>query len=268
MHPTRALLLRSVLEVERKFTPTQPLRSALDSQSLISDRMHLTFASIEYKGRSRLLDKYYDTPHSSLSRQGIWLRYRVPGFGPGRWECKVRQGGSYAKAKFEELQTKSEIEKLLKEVVAVDCSGYEQKLDKEMLRDEDTSLNLCPLGFKETMTIDCSRQSWILDNEFNLVIDLCTFGHQVGEVELTTVVETEGNDSAEHAEARKQAAQHLDRRIMAFMEKHQWAFVKDDEPVGKLSAYLKWMEDNYVSPMLEYSMRQQLICATGLRPGG
>jgi thiamine-triphosphatase len=81
---------RCTLEVERKFR-------SLAVKSLVSNDTTPRFRSIQQQKQQFIRDSYYDRSNL-LTSAGIWVRKRN-----GRWEAKVKQGGSFNNSKFVEL---------------------------------------------------------------------------------------------------------------------------------------------------------------------
>jgi len=205
MKPTAACLIRrAFVEVERKFQPN--LGSA--------DRFHANrgppaFESLEYLGRCRFEDAYYDRD-GILSSNGVWVRRR-----DGKWQAKVRQGGDYINSQFGELSEESVIAALVKKYTPNACSKARA------------------FGLLEIARFTTLRDSWKADGRFEIVLDTTDFNHSVGEVELQEVLETHDELPLQQ---RQTLACKMDSDIDTFMKRYPWAF-PSGIPVGKLSAY-------------------------------
>jgi thiamine-triphosphatase len=187
------------LEVERKF-------AGLKCYPLRFDSGHPPFLSLTDIGRERFHDVYYDS-EARLSKAGTWLRQR-----DGKWQMKIRKGGTYTNSQFEELSDPGTISAHVKTLTGLD-SGLSKTF-----------------GLSRLAALTTFRQSWIADNEFKIVLDQTDFGHMVGEVELESETNVKNED-----EARK-VMLIMDNKIAQFLQRYHWAF-SNDEAVGKLSAY-------------------------------
>jgi thiamine-triphosphatase len=212
---------RCTLEVERKF---RSLAAAFH------DRGTPPFRSIKKHRWKILHDIYYDRSNL-LASAGIWVRKRN-----ARWEAKIKQGGSFANSKFQELTDPGDIAKCVSQTLGEDiCSD-----------DPD-------LGLESIADITTLRNTWTADDEFKIVLDrMLGFGHIVGEVELQQT-KTFKATSEEDFEQQKQAAvDAMDGRVADFMERYSWAFSLG-EPKGKLTAYFEakqtqWERNHIPSP--------------------
>ncbi len=188
-----------LLEVERKFAGFKcyPLRR---------DAGTPPFGSLSDLGRTKFHDIYYDS-EARLSKAGTWLRQR-----DGKWQMKVKRGGTYANSQFQEISDPDAISAHVKSLTGL--GGSVSKL----------------FGLSHFASLTTFRQSWLADKEFKIVLDDTNFGHTVGEVELETKVKVQNEDEAQ------KLMQEMDKKIVDFLQRYEWAF-SDDEPVGKLSAY-------------------------------
>jgi thiamine-triphosphatase len=187
------------LEVVRKF-------AALEVYPLRTNSGKPPFLSLSDLGRLRFQDVYYDS-EGRLSQAGVWLRQR-----DGKWEMKLRRGGTYANSRFEES---SDLDIICAHVKSL--TGLEGGASKSF-------------GLNHLATLSTLRHSWIADNEYKVVLDQTDFGHVVGEVELEADVRV-----PDEAEAQT-VMQEMDDKIAEFLRHYTWAF-SNDKPVGKLSAY-------------------------------
>ncbi|KIX06955.1 uncharacterized protein Z518_04931 [Rhinocladiella mackenziei CBS 650.93] len=187
------------LEVERKFT-------SLKCHPLRVDGGKPPFLSLRTLGKQDFHDVYYDY-EDRLSRAGTWLRQRN-----GRWQSKVRRGGTYTNSQFEESSDLETISTHIRALTGLDIPASQS------------------FGLSRIASLTTFRQGWIADEEFKIVFDRTDFGHQVGEVELEKEV-IEPNEQ----EIRK-ILEKMDHEIADFLRRYNWAF-SEGEPVGKLSAY-------------------------------
>jgi thiamine-triphosphatase len=195
-----ANLTRTIhLEVERKF-------AGLTTSALHQRGGFPPFRSLEYLGKQTLRDTYFDR-HDVLSRNGMWLRQRN-----GDWQMKIRKGGDRVNSKFQETTD-------LKAITMAAESMTSGKGGAESY-----------FGLRILASIGFTRQTWIADTEFKVVLDQTDFGHEVGEVELEVELDRKDEDNAEAV------MQQMDSRIAQFLQRYRWAF-SDAIPVGKLSAF-------------------------------
>ena len=147
---------------------------------------------------------------------GIYLRQRN-----GKWEAKVRQGGTYTNSQFEEITNITEIQLLARRVL----DGERGKRDGKIL---NLQTELSPVADFKT-----EREEWEVDDCVKIVLDKADFGCVVGEVEICERVD----------ERRlKERAPVLDDRIEKFMDQYDWAFPRGEKVVGKLEAWFRWKE--------------------------
>jgi thiamine-triphosphatase len=195
-----ANLTRTIhLEVEYKFA------------GFTSSKLHQRggiphFRSLEYLGKQTFRDTYFDR-HDVLSENGLWLRQRN-----GEWQMKIRKGGDRVNSKFQETMDLKAITTAVQSVTSStgDAEDY--------------------FGLRMLASIGFTRQSWIADTDFKVVLDQTDFRHEVGEVELEMELDRKDEDNAQAV------MQQMDSRIAQFHHRYRWAF-SDATPVGKLSAY-------------------------------
>lgn len=194
------------LEVERKFP-------RLAVRQLTQHGGSPAFASLRKLPPQEIHDAYYDRA-DKLSSLGAWVRRRN-----GKWEAKIAMGGDYANSRFQELAGGGDVGAYVRGV-----------LGGEQAREEDS------FGLSQTAEFVTARETWVVDGEFHVVRDRMDFGHEVGEVELQQVLKGEHEMPSE--EAKREAMQEMDERIVAFMDKYKWAFAPG-EAKGKLTAYFE-----------------------------
>lgn len=187
------------LEVERKFT-------ALTFYPLRADSGKPPFLSLSDLGRQRFQDVYYDS-EARLSKAGVWLRQR-----DGKWEMKIRRGGTYTNSRFEELSDPDIIYAHVKSLTGLDGGASKT------------------FGLSHLASLTTFRHGWIADEEYKIVLDQTDFGHVVGEVELEADAHVQDEDEAQ------KVMQEMDNKIAKFLRHYAWAF-SDGKPIGKLSAY-------------------------------
>ncbi|MCJ1408704.1 hypothetical protein MMC19_002779 [Ptychographa xylographoides] len=196
-------IIRSVLEVERKFAPPVDFLSRL-----IANRGPPAFECIQYTGQSSFEDIYYDH-NNTLYSHGIWVRNRS-----GAWQAKIRRGGDFINSQFTELSNIDDIRHLVES-----HSGH-------------TGSKEYTFGLTEFARFVTQRRSWKVEGGFEIVYDETDFGHTVGEVELQKA----NTGDKENAERESEQAREMDEDIKRFMERYNWAF-PPGKPVGKLTAY-------------------------------
>ena len=145
-----------------------------------------------------------------MLKKGIYLRRRG-----GSWQAKIRVSGGFRNSGFEECSGREQISALLA------ANGIAPEQERECL------------GLTEIARFETMRESFRVDDAFEIVVDRTDFGCTVGEVELQESLE--GPDEA----AVQKATQAMDTRIQAFMSDHTWAFNLGQKPQGKLSAYFE-----------------------------
>lgn len=210
MAPRPPGITSCILEVERKFR-------SLAVRKLTQHGGTPAFKSLRQLPTQSLHDVYYDQS-GRLSSAGAWVRKRN-----GEWEAKIKKGGNFTNSRFEELRDTGDIAAHVKRIVGTDVSV-----------DASSSFGLSPIA-----TLSTTRETWIADDEFSIVLDKTDIGHEVGEVELQRVVA--GVDGSGPSEGQKESiTRELDERISAFMKRYSWAF-SPGEPKGKLTAYFEKM---------------------------
>lgn len=141
---------------------------------------------------------YYDSKHK-LSSTGLWVRKRSY-----EWQAKQKVPGStFARSTFHETKDVSEIQEMIRKRFP-ECPGPEKEF-----------------GLSELCQFYSTREEYLADEKFTVILDKTSFGHTVGEVELQA-------EDAERAHGE----------IDAFMAKYAWFFDKRN-PTGKLSAYFR-----------------------------
>lgn len=257
--------LKSTLEVERKFLPAALLQQYISSSSSSNLKSKpattiiLPRTTLTRQPRKLITDKYFDRA-SQLQHRNIWVRWRKTqpaddssstSQSHGVWEAKIKQSGDYLNSQFVEVQGREAVESVLSEA-GVGKSVYDLKVQ---------------MGFV------AERASWGVEREgegeggMTLVLDTITtalegrdgerpeyFFHQVGELELEAVVTTElgaeggAIDSAgliaKHRVDREVAGTKMSEQLRAFMAQRPEIFANEGRPVGKLSAYLQYHEEN------------------------
>ncbi|KAG8168405.1 hypothetical protein KVR01_001154 [Diaporthe batatas] len=222
----------SVLEVERKFTPTSASIRQLDQNA-----GEPPFKSVLQTGVTCFEDTYYDTSDDILSNAGVWIRCRKK-FECGRlrfapnasdpssphavsWEAKIRLGGNFINSAFGEITDMQEIQATLSSLVPG------AKLDGQY----------GPRGghIRELARFVTNRTSYLVDGKFTVIIDVTDFGHTVGEVEL----ETEASETSCEGAGRTLAIAAMGEEVADLMRRFAWAF-PPGTPVGKLSAYFDY----------------------------
>ncbi|KAL7899854.1 CYTH-like domain-containing protein [Trichoderma sp. SZMC 28014] len=195
-----------VLEVERKFR-------CLAVRELTQYGGHPHFKSLRKLANHIIRDAYYDKS-SILSSAGIWIRNR-----DGEWQAKIRKGGNFNNSRFEELSSIEDIAAYIKRTTGIDGG------------------QVANFGLQPIATFSTTRETWVVDDEFHVVLDTMDFGHQVGEIELQKTLAGD-NGSAPTEKRKEQEMQIMDDRIVDFMKTYAWAF-SPGEPKGKLTAYFE-----------------------------
>ena len=180
------------LEVERKF-------AGLKCYPLRCNSGSPRFLSSSEPSYHKFHDTYYDF-EARLLKAGIWLRQR-----DGKWQMKIRRGGTYTNSQFEER---------VKSLTGLDRGASQS------------------VGLSRLASFITFRQSWLADNEFNIVLNQTDFGHTVGEVELEIPTRVKDEDNA------RKIMVMMDQKIADFLQRYEWAF-SSDVPIGKLSAYFE-----------------------------
>ncbi|KAK4552945.1 hypothetical protein LTR86_010077 [Recurvomyces mirabilis] len=275
-HPSPAPAL---IEVESKFHPSPYLKKVLGVSppsrptlaSLLFGPKVCPFLSFEAQTGRLIKDQYYDFDNR-LSSQGIWLRYRMsrsvtekvtnmdwrdlpPTDDPSalaRWEAKVKIGGDYHDSAFTEVGGGDAVFSMLQ-------SRFDFDLEKlRMMAWLNTYRSSWRIANKvqPQQHIDIPSHP-ITDESFIMVIDHAEqdlshlsdrgashsnpFHHEVGEIELTATLSTNGLNDEEVVEAKAKKAGEMRMRIKGFMMRYPALFPPGDEKVdGKLSAYLAW----------------------------
>lgn len=195
-----------VIEVERKF-------HSLAVRELTQHGGLPHFKNLWKLPDQIIRDSYYDKSNT-LSSAGAWIRNR-----DGEWQAKIKKGGDFNNSRFEELSSIGDIAAFVKRATGID--GGE-------------TINF---GLQPTATFSTTRETWVADDEFHVVLDTMDFGHQVGEIELQKSLAGE-NGGAPTERQKQQEMQIMDGRIVAFMKTYAWAFSLG-EPKGKLTAYFE-----------------------------
>ena len=170
---------------------------------------HPPFRTLRFLKQSSFADCYFDY-QNVLSNRGIWVRKR-----DSLWQAKIRIAGDFQNSKFEEIQGRDQISKLLQDLHISNPPG-------------GADFGLLPIAEFTSM-----RNTWQADEKFTIVIDRTNFGHTVGEVELQCQV-----DGQSQAKEKEELTQRMDQEIDSFMQKYAWAFPKG-KVIGKLSAYFQ-----------------------------
>ncbi|OQV08696.1 CYTH domain-containing protein [Cladophialophora immunda] len=187
------------LEVERKF-------AALKCCPLRFDSGNPPFLSLTDLGCWKFHDTYYDL-NDQLWMKGTWLRQR-----DGKWQMKIRRGGTYINSQSEEVSDLDTISAHIKSLTGRDYGSSQL------------------FGLSHFASFSTFRRVWIADSDFKIVLDQTDFGHTVGEVELEAQVDVQDGDEVQMVTSA------MDKRIAAFLQHYVWAF-SSETPVGKLSAY-------------------------------
>ncbi|KAF1842323.1 uncharacterized protein K460DRAFT_182317 [Cucurbitaria berberidis CBS 394.84] len=196
-----------VLEVERKFR-------CLAVRELTTNIGSPPFQSIQSLGQQTISDVYYDRANL-LSSAGVWVRRRN-----AKWEAKIRIGGDFINSRFEELSDPHAIARCIKDIAGTARTEQQQ------------------FGLERVAAFTTTREAWIADNEFRIVLDSMDFGHTVGEVELQQHKTLVATSSTSVEQEKQKIMQHMDSRIARFMEQYAWAFCPGI-PKGKLTAYFE-----------------------------
>ncbi|KAI5288723.1 hypothetical protein KEM54_004958 [Ascosphaera aggregata] len=243
----------SLIEVERKFQydPTSVKRFRMNDGEP-------AFRQLTYRGTELLRDVYYDFKNELLTKSGLWVRQRN-----GEWEAKKKQWGDFNNSQFEEVTGRHRVLDLLlrlehERLVKMEAEKAQQDDDSFA---QQGSLSELPridpahpiFGLSLFADLQTSRESWVVNDTFNVVFDTTNFGHGVGEVEMQETVAipldttydgqvVESDYSHEYlTQAKRQAGAAMDQKIEAFMKEHAWAFPQG-KPIGKLTAYCAWKE--------------------------
>jgi len=194
------------LEVERKFLVTPAAVTYLRSNGGGS-----RFKRYESLGKQTTHDTYYDQ-NNVLFLRGVYIRRRN-----GHWEAKIRTGGDLINSAFTEIDGTNAVKEIIEQNLPITADG----------RNIEDILDPCADFVTE-------RESWIIEGSYKVDVDTTDFGHIVGEVELTRILQ----DADEEEEAG--LTEKMDQDIKAFMQSCPQAF-PTGRPVGKLSAYFDQM---------------------------
>ncbi|KAE8357818.1 CYTH-like domain-containing protein [Aspergillus caelatus] len=186
-----------LLEVEQKFSFNPLLRNVFRL-----NKGSPAFLSLASRGTQRFSDAYFDRGNI-FSNNGIWIRKRE-----GAWELKRRVAGSFTRTAFEEINDYSRIQKIVGQFLP---DTLEKKGDN--------------LGLDVICQFTTTRESFLADDKFSVMLDSTDFGHAVGEIELA-----------------HENAQEAHRDIDVFMKKYAW-FFDNSRPKGKLTAYFEKFGD-------------------------
>ncbi|KUJ14257.1 uncharacterized protein LY89DRAFT_784240 [Mollisia scopiformis] len=182
-------------EIEQKFAFNLALLARFRT-----NRGSPPFRSLCHQQTERLQDEYFDSANQ-LSKNGVWIRKRNES-----WEAKHRQGGDYLRSSFYETDKVDEIKRLVAKYAPA----------------EDSPRLEANFGLNSICRYLTTRETFVADHRFTIMLDSTDFGHSVGEVELQT---------------RDPTAAHAD--IDKFMQKYAWFFVNKTPPKGKMTAYFE-----------------------------
>ncbi|CZT08643.1 uncharacterized protein RAG0_13635 [Rhynchosporium agropyri] len=182
-------------EIEQKFVfnPTLLARFRMNGGSP-------PFQALCHQHTERFQDQYFDSANQ-LSKNGIWIRKRNKS-----WEAKHRQDGDYVRSSFYETNKVDEIQRLVTKYAPV---GHSPRLDDNF-------------GLNSICNYLTTRETFLADHRFSIMLDSTDFGHSVGEVELQTQ-----DPPTAHADIDK------------FMQKYSWFFANKTPPKGKMTAYFE-----------------------------
>lgn len=202
-----------LLEIEQKFNFNMA-KVAL----FMEKRGHPALRQVRSVNKLCFCDTYYDS-QDKLSSNGLWVRKRqhirvLPSGLPLRscerqpylleWEAKQRiQGSSIIRSTFNETKDTKKILEMVRSIIPSSLGA-------------DANF-----GLGEMCQFETTRQTFLANDKFTIVLDCTDFGHDVGEVELLA-------EDAERAH----------REIDAFMKEYDWFFDKRN-PKGKLTAYFE-----------------------------
>ncbi|KAK8120251.1 hypothetical protein PG999_004371 [Apiospora kogelbergensis] len=159
-------------------------------------------------------DIYYDRDGLLFSK-GVYVRRR-----DGRWEAKIRAGGDYINSAFMEIDGIQAVERAVKNIMVL--PGFRSDLEEMLVPCADFVTD---------------RESWMIDGKFKVDVDSTDFGHIVGEVELTRILEHGmGRQDEEAREMLAILKETMNQDIEAFMLCYPQIFPVG-RAVGKLSAY-------------------------------
>ncbi|KAF1820145.1 uncharacterized protein K489DRAFT_382900 [Dissoconium aciculare CBS 342.82] len=100
------------------------------------------------------------------SLHDLWVRNRQYVGKEPAWEAEIRKGGTFNNSMFEELTDPESIAKLVSRVP-----------DQNESASRDS-------GLVKTAIMATTRESWLADDRFTIVLDSMDCGHEVGEAEL------------------------------------------------------------------------------------
>jgi len=214
------------LEVERKFRAL-----ACQPPLLVANSGNPPFQSLKFLGTRTFRDVYYDNNDDNksgaiLSNAGVWVRQRS-----GKWQAKIKRGGTYRDSRFEEIESAEEIADCVRRCLSTTLGSKMPQLQIH----ESNNFGLSPIASLTTV-----RQGWKADDAFQIVLDSTDFGHVVGEVELEREVEVEIEEEKRQQKLHSITTD-MDQQIAEFMTKYSWAF-QPGIPKGKLSAYFEWQK--------------------------
>lgn len=234
-----------LLEIEQKFTILPSL-----VQAFCLNKGKPRFSSIKSLGTIHINDAYFDNKESEiLCKNGIWIRKRN-----GIWEAKSRplvlKGENYGAASatgtvdhdndnhcqnqkngvspgreiynrtaFEEIRCPKQIQSLI--------SSY-------IPNTPDSNRNF---GLDVSCHFVTTRETYLVDGKFSVMLDQTSFGHATGEVEVEVELDVDATGGKEKELAIEKA--HAD--IGEFLDRYSWFFRAGgkEEPKGKLSAYFE-----------------------------
>ncbi|KAI1431541.1 hypothetical protein GGR50DRAFT_59493 [Xylaria sp. CBS 124048] len=217
-------------------------------------------------------DTYFDTQDGHLSKLGLWVRKRDSRDSPpdaawikineshgganeltwpfskefesekAQWNAKSRLGGHFNSSQFVELDGKQNISD---EVLRI-TGGKLRLEDLEVVADLQTHRSSWKVTRLADGTVPPANMTIVMDRAFTETehdkggSDESAFSHDIGEVELFQEFVTEGKDSAEHEEQRKQVSAQMMEQLKKFMLANMDLFSTSPPPSGKLSAYFEW----------------------------
>ncbi|KAF3905293.1 Thiamine-triphosphatase [Orbilia brochopaga] len=183
-----------IYEVERKFFFTLANAAKFHSNEGVPP-----FSSVIFSSTKTQHDRYYDTRSYDLDRNNIWARLRN-----GNWQIKRLISGTHEKAAYEEFDGYRSLVKIMHDL------GLKEWKDMDAGK----------LSLHKVADFRTERKSYIVNENFNVVLDSTDFGHSVGEVEL------KGEDY-------KQCGKEIDE----LMAEHRWFFNITRPAKSKLAAY-------------------------------
>lgn len=159
------------------------------------------FRHLTHKGISKIHDEYFDT-RNILSKNGLYIRKRN-----GVWEAKSRQNGDFIRSTFYETRSIAEIQALVAKLTT-----------------KDRSLEY-DFGLERMCKFVTSRETFLADRRFEVVVDEMDFGHWVGEVEVVR--------------RDKEGEEGVWEGIDGFMGRYGWFFEGGGVPKGKITAFFE-----------------------------